>query len=103
MLSTVAAKRSSGNRHRSGASGGGTLSSRFSLAKGGCESIELEGDVGIEGSHVGLKKEASGSARGISMDLDGKSLKAECPGIARKNGRIVGVRYHHHPPRLFGR
>src|SRR4051812_33962785 len=103
MLSTVATKSRSGSRHASGASGGGALPSRFSLAKGGCESIELEGEVGIEGSHVGLEKEVSGSARRISMDLDGRSLKAESRRIARKNGRVVGVRHHHHAPRFFGR
>ena len=100
MLATVATNRRRERRHLiggSGARGAGsaaeaTLAGSESVAKGGDESIELRGEVGVEGSKIGVQAEASAGARGVSMDLDRGPLKAEAGLVAIERGCVVRVR-----------
>src|SRR5579859_4322302 len=103
MLATVAAKSCRGRRHSSGASSGGATEALASagrasgaeaVSKGSGEPIELEGEVGIEGSEIGVEEKATARPTHVSMDLDRRSLKAQRRKIATKGVCVVGVSTH---------
>ncbi len=71
-----------------------------SLPKGSGEPIELDGEVGIEGSEVGIDEKTSAGATSVSMDLDRDTLKAKRRDLALEGAYVVRVCPHDDAARL---